>query len=157
MIARFRRGDDPIKVDLRSRERRGQFRLSAERELGIALEPYGLLLGAVLELYLLQERPCPIHMHMTGDAPGLDDAIRAAAHRTSHLQRSVETRQAMLDPDRSVDVEAARVIDRRQAEPHLDASVVGRATCRKLKRIGPAVEHKAALAFDRPQQRARCW
>ena len=151
---RGRQGQNPVEVDLRRRQGRNQFRLGAERQLGVALEPDGPLVGAVLQLDLLQQRPRPIGTDMAAEAPGFDDAIRAAAHRTRQLQRAFKTRKALFDPDRAVEVEDAGMVDRRHVQPQLDAAVVGRAVDRQLKRIVLPLDGERPFAFDGSEQRA---
>ncbi len=150
----FRQRENPVEVDLRCRQGRDQLRLGAERQPGVALEPDRALVGAVLEVDLVQHRGRAVDAHVTGDPPGFDDAVRAAAHRTRHLQGAFEARAPALDQNRAVDVDRARMVDRIQVEPHLDAAVVGGPAHRQAKRIVLPVDGEGPLAFDGSEQRA---
>ena len=76
----------------------------------------------------------------------------SAAHRPHQLNAALETRGALLGPDREVRVGGQRKLRRLHREPHLDAAVLGDAAGGDAIRIALAGDDEGAVAFDRPRQ-----
>ena len=150
---RLRQRQDAVEIDLRRRQHAGEAGDGAEIEQRIAAQPDRALVGAVLELDLLDHRARAVAVDLSGQAPGFEDlglrSGRRPRERTRERHAADEARRAVLDRDEALGVGGQRPVDGIDIEPHAHA-IVADAARRDAIGIVLAVGIERSLPLDRP-------
>ena len=142
-----------VEIDLGRRQHRGELRLLAERQSGVATEPRGAVLGPVLQLDLVHGHRAAGAPHMAGQAKRLAGAC--ASEAVAPLQVSVEVRHAAFGPERAVDVGEARLVRSVHRKVDPDRAVGGRAVRRQVIGIRLTRDVERAVTLDGTGERAQ--